>query len=101
MVKKTIEQQNDFAAAQLNSGIITSRSVREILCVLLACRRTCRLTSYSEAGGLVLGCLGMLLSIVLATLGVLAATPSLLLCLYQLFWVLPVLLASKLYITRK
>ncbi len=101
VVKKTIEQQNDFAAAQLNSGIITSRSVREILCVLLACRRTCRLTSYSEAGGLVLGCLGMLLSIVLATLGVLTATPSLLLCLYQLFWVLPVLLASKLYITRK
>lgn len=101
VVKKTIEQQNDFAAAQLNSGIITSRSVREILCVLLACRRTCRLTSFSETGGLVLGCLGMLLSIVLATLGVLAATPSLLLCLYQLFWVLPVLLASKLYITRK
>lgn len=101
VVKKTIEQQNDFAATQLNSGIITSRSVREILCVLLACRRTCRLTSYSEMGGLVLGCLGMLLSIVLATLGVLTAAPSLLLCLYQLFWVLPVLLASKLYITRK
>lgn len=101
VVRKTVEQQTDYATPQLNSGIVSHRSVREILRVLLACRRACRLTSFSEAGGLVIGCVGMLVSIILAVFGALLSTPSLVLLLYQLFWTVPVLLASKFYITRK
>ncbi|MBQ8350838.1 MAG: hypothetical protein IJY20_02185 [Clostridia bacterium] len=101
VVRKTVEQQNDYAAPQINSGIVTRRSVREILRVLLACRRACRLTSFSEMGGLVVGCVGMLVSIIIAMFGVMLSLPSWLLVMYQLLWVLPVMLASKLYITRK
>jgi cation transport ATPase len=101
VVRKTVEQQQDYAAPQINSGIVTRRSVREILRVLLACRRACRLTSFSEAGGLVIGCIGMLVSIVIAALGMMLSLPSWMLAIYQLLWILPVFLASKLYIARK
>lgn len=101
VVRKTIEQQHDYAAPQINSGIVTRRSVREIVRVLLACRRACRLTALSERGGLVIGCVGMLLSVLLAALGLLLSAPSWLLAVYQLLWILPVWLSSTLYITRK
>jgi hypothetical protein len=101
VVRKTVEQQQDYAAPQINSGIVTRRSAREILRVLLACRRACRLTSFSEAGGLVIGCIGMLVSIVIAALGMMLSLPSWMLAIYQLLWILPVFLASKLYIARK
>ena len=101
VVRKTVEQQNDYAAPQINSGIVTRRSVREILRVLLACRRACRLTSFSEMGGLAIGCIGMLLSIVAAVFGMMLSLPSWAFAVYQLLWVLPVMLASWLYIARK
>lgn len=101
VVRKTMEQQHDYAAPQANSGIVTRRSVREIVRVLLACRRACRLTAFSERGGLVVGCTGMLLSVLLAALGLMLSAPTWLLAVYQLLWILPVWLASTLYITRK
>jgi hypothetical protein len=101
VVRKTVSQQGDYAAPQINSGIVTRRSVREVVRVLLACRRACRLTSFSEMGGLVIGCVGMLLSIIIAVLGGMLSTPSWALAAYQLFWILPIVLASKIIIARK
>ena len=101
VVRKTVSQQKDYAAPQINSGIVTRRSVREIVRVLLACRRTCRLTALSEMGGLVIGCVGMLFSIIVAALGGMLTMPSWGFALYQLIWILPIMLASKILIARK
>ena len=101
VVRKTVSQQKDYAAPQINSGIVTRRSVREIVRVLLACRRTCRLTALSEMGGLVIGCVGMLFSIIVAVLGGMLTMPSWGFALYQLIWILPIMLASKILIARK
>ncbi len=101
VVRKTVAQQMDYAVPQLNSGIVSRRSVSEVLRVLFACRRICRLTAMAEFVGLAVGCIGMLLGIVLATFDLLLSLSSGLLLAYHAAWFLPLMFASRFYIARK
>ena len=98
VVKKTEEQQKDFAVARLNSGIVTKAATRNILRTLSACRRMCRLTSFLENGAMLIACVGMLLALFASVFGSIFAVPSFFFALYQLLFVGIVALVGKLYI---
>ncbi len=98
VVKKTTEQQKDYAVARLNSGIVTKTTTRDLLRTLFACRRMCRLVSFSETCNMLVASGGMLLSLILAVFGALFGIPSVFFALYQLLWVGVIALAGKLYI---
>ncbi len=98
VVKKTVEQQNDFAVARLNSGIVSRATTRHILRTLFACRRMCRMISVAENASLLLACGGMLLSLILSVFGTIFAIPTIFFALYQLLWIGIVALVGKFYI---
>lgn len=98
VVRKTVDQQNDFAADRLNSGIVCKTSCRDILRTLFACRRMCQVIRIGENCNLLVACFGMLLSLLLCSFGVIFSVPSVFLALYQLLWVGLIALAGKLYI---
>ena len=98
VVRKTEEQQRDFAAARLNSGIVTKAATRNILRTLFACRRTCRLINFLEAAAMLLACGGMLLALFMSVFGGIFTVPTFFFALYQLFFVGAVALAGRLYI---
>lgn len=98
VVRKTADQQNDFAVDRLNSGIVCKSSCRDILRTLFACRRMCQVIRVSENCNLLVACFGMLLSLLLCAFGVIFSIPSFLLAFYQLLWVGLIALGGKLYI---
>ena len=98
VVRKTVDQQNDFAVDRLNSGIVSKTSCRDILRTLFACRRMCQVIRVAENCNLLIACFGMLLSLLLCAFGVIFTVPSILLALYQLVWVALIALGGKLYI---
>lgn len=98
VVKKTVEQQNDFAVSRLNSGIVSRATTRHILQTLFSCRRMCRMISVAENASLLVACGGMLLSLILSVFGTIFGIPTFFLALYQLFWIAVVALFGKLYI---
>ncbi len=98
VVKKTEEQQKDFAVARLNSGIVTKAATRNILRTLFACRRMCRLTAILEAASMFVACGGMLFAVFMSIFGGVFAVPSFFFALYQLLVVGAVALTGKLYI---
>ena len=98
VVKKTEEQQKDFAVARLNSGIVTKAATRNILRTLSACRRMCRLTAILENATMLVACFGMLLALFASVFGSIFAVPSFFFALYQLLFVGIVALVGKLYI---
>lgn len=98
VVRKTVDQQNDFAADRLNSGIVCKTSCRDILRTLFACRRMCQVIRIGENCNLLVACFGMLLSLLLCSFGVIFSVPSVFLALYQLLWVGLIAFAGKLYI---
>lgn len=98
VVRKTADQQNDFAVDRLNSGIVCKSSCRDILRTLFACRRMCQVIHVSENCNLLVACFGMLLSLLLCAFGVVFSIPSFVLAVYQLLWVGLIALGGKLYI---
>ena len=98
VVRKTADQQNDFAVDRLNSGIVCKSSCRDILRTLFACRRMCQVIRVSENCNLLVACFGMLLSLLLCAFGVIFSIPSFILAVYQLLWVGLIALGGKLYI---
>ena len=98
VAKKTVEQQSDFAQAELNSGIVSRSSTKNILKTLYACRRTVRFSRGAKIASLALSGLGMVGAILLPALGLISAVPTALLALYQLLSVGVFALFAKLYI---
>lgn len=98
VVRKTVSQQQDFALPQLNSGIVSKSSARDILRTLLSCRKMCALTRQLEKYGLITACAGMALGIILAAFGAFSVLPTAAFVLYQAALVLPVLISSRLSI---
>ncbi|MBQ8174838.1 MAG: hypothetical protein IJ009_05485 [Clostridia bacterium] len=98
VVRKTVDQQNDFATDRLNSGIVCKTSSRDIVKTLFACRRMCQVIRVAENCNLLIACFGMLLSLLLCAFGVIFSVPSFFLALYQLIWVGLIAVGGKLYI---
>ena len=98
VIKKTVEQQHDFAEAELNSGVVSRSSTRDVLKTLYACRRTVRFSRVFKVVSLAVSGVGMVGAILLSAFGWLGGLPTAVFALYQLLLLGAFALSAKLYI---
>lgn len=98
VLKTPVGTSNDNVCEELDSGIVARGSADALLRTVTYCNKILRVrkTDFS------IGVFGMLTAVaavfVLALLGKLDVVSSLLVAIYQLIWMLPVLITSKLFI---
>lgn len=98
IVKKTIDQRDDLAAPELNSGLVTKTASADLLRTLFACRRTVRLIRASTIAAYALLGVGLVGSILLTVFLLLSAIPSVIFFGYQVALALLFFLISKIFV---
>ena len=94
-IKCRTEQSPNLAKEHLDSGIVSRRSAKDMLRAFMSCDRVLRalkLGAVVKMASLALGAVITLITIIMAASGVASAWTV----LYQLFWLLPVVLFTKL-----
>ena len=94
-IKCRTEQSPNLAKEHLDSGIVSRRSAKDMLRAFMSCDRVLRaikLGAVIKMASLALGAVITLISIIMAATGIASAWTV----LYQLFWLIPVVVFSKL-----
>ena len=78
-----------------DSGIVSKRSAKALLRVFTLCDKIKHVTKTNIAINLITMILGLIISIVVATIGSIASVSSIYVALFQMFWIIPIYLMSK------